>query len=250
MNEDKVMLPEVQVSPHSQLIEKAVSGNASVEVIEKLMQLQFNWEANQAKKAFVIAKNEFLKIVPQIIKTGAAGFDSKDKRSRTEYTYAELGKVLAQIKDALIQCGLTVSWKRGQSDGTNISIKCELTHELGHTEDSGWFEAGPDATGNKNSVQAIGSTTTYLERYSLFSLLGLAATDKDDDGDGADPPEYISKKDVDLVVKMLEDRNIKHQMFQKWLAMNKVKDGKIENIPVDMLKKVHDRITKKDEDGK
>ena len=42
----------------------------------------------------------------------------------------------------------------------------------------------PDNSGSKNSIQAIGSTTTYLQRYTLFSILGLAAGE-DDDGSAA-----------------------------------------------------------------
>jgi hypothetical protein len=41
-----------------------------------------------------------------------------------------------------------------------------------------------DATGNKNPVQQIGSTVTYLQRYTLLAATGLATSDSDDDGRG------------------------------------------------------------------
>ena len=42
------------------------------------------------------------------------------------------------------------------------------------------MSAGRDDSGNKNSIQAVGSTTTYLQRYTLKAALGLAASDDDD----------------------------------------------------------------------
>lgn len=42
------------------------------------------------------------------------------------------------------------------------------------------MSASADTSGSKNSIQAIGSTITYLQRYTLFSILGLASTDDDD----------------------------------------------------------------------
>lgn len=47
------------------------------------------------------------------------------------------------------------------------------------------MSAEPDGSGSKNAVQAIGSTNTYLQRYTLFSVLGLASVDMDDDANGA-----------------------------------------------------------------
>ena len=37
-------------------------------------------------------------------------------------------------------------------------------------------------TGSKNAIQAIGSTVSYLCRYTLLCVTGLATSDPDDDG--------------------------------------------------------------------
>jgi hypothetical protein len=64
-----------------------------------------------------------------------------------------------------------------------ISVTCILSHRDGHSEET-TLSGPPDASGNKNAIQAIGSTLTYLQRYSLVQALGLAAAN-DDDGRAA-----------------------------------------------------------------
>ena len=64
-----------------------------------------------------------------------------------------------------------------------MEITCTLSHEGGHSESVSM--GGPPDTGpGRNAMQARGSTKTYLERYTLTAILGLAAQDADDDGKG------------------------------------------------------------------
>ena len=65
-----------------------------------------------------------------------------------------------------------------------MSVICTISHWQGHAE-STKLSAAPDNSGSKNSIQAIGSTISYLERYTLLALTGLATHDMDDDGNAA-----------------------------------------------------------------
>src|SRR5437660_174203 len=69
-------------------------------------------------------------------------------------------------------------------EGGTIRVTCILTHVQGHSEQVS-MSAQPDTSGSKNSIQAIGSTASYLQRYTLFAATGLAP--KDADTDGAEP---------------------------------------------------------------
>lgn len=65
-----------------------------------------------------------------------------------------------------------------------IRVTCVLTHSRGHSERV-WLQAARDDSGNKNSIQAVGSTVTYLQRYTLLAATGMAVQDqRDDDGAG------------------------------------------------------------------
>lgn len=45
-----------------------------------------------------------------------------------------------------------------------------------------------DVSGNKNAVQAFGSSTSYGKRYVLCALLNITTRGQDDNGHGAAPP--------------------------------------------------------------
>ena len=48
----------------------------------------------------------------------------------------------------------------------------------------------PDTTGSKNDLQSIGSTISYLQRYTLLALTGLATFDMDDDATPGPQPTH------------------------------------------------------------
>jgi hypothetical protein len=166
-----------------QLLVNAQQSGASIEQMQQLMELQERWEAREAKKAYLEAMSLFREKVPTISKT-RRGHNSK---------YAGLAETIEQIKPMLSQCGLSHQWKTRQ-DGDNITVECSVTHKLGHSEETS-LTAGPDKTGNKNSIQAIASTIAYLERYTLYAILGLASREMDDDAQGAANPEPLVDDD-------------------------------------------------------
>jgi hypothetical protein len=96
--------------------------------------------------------------------------------------YADFAAIAREVDPIIGKYGLTYRFRSAQ-EGNQISITCRLAHKGGHAEET--TLAGPtDTTGNKNAMQAIGSSTTYLQRFTLVLMLGLAASN-DDDGKAA-----------------------------------------------------------------
>jgi len=124
---------------------------------------------------------------PEILKDASVSYQAGG--GTTEYSHATLGAVTSVIGAALSQHGLSVAWKTAQNG--DVIVTCVITHEQGHSESTS-LSAKADTSGSKNAIQAIGSTITYLQRYTLLSLTGLAAKGQDDDGRGSDPVEYIT----------------------------------------------------------
>jgi hypothetical protein len=62
-----------------------------------------------------------------------------------------------------------------------VKVTCKLTHKQGHSEEV-TLEAPLDTSGGKNNIQAMGSSVSYLERYTLLAITGLATKEQDDDG--------------------------------------------------------------------
>lgn len=172
----------------------AMQKGADIAQIEKFMDLQMKWEADQARKAFVADMAEFKKSPPEIIK------DKQVALSGTSYTHATLGNVTEAIVAALARCGFSHRWDTEQN-GANIVVTCILTHKLGHSERTS-LSAGKDDSDKKNSIQQMASTITYLQRYTLLAATGVATKDQgDDDGASAEldtslADEWIAKVKV------------------------------------------------------
>ena len=178
ISKKQVPMPVADVSPNM-LLQMAVQGNADVDKLEKLMELQERHERNEARKAYVVAMSNFRSKCPTITKDQLVSFDTS--KGNTSYHHAGLSGTIEQIKDIMTECGLSHSWRTSQHDG-QIKVTCILSHIMGHSEETS-LECGADTSGGKNTIQALGSTQTYLERYTLFAILGLASAE-DNDGAG------------------------------------------------------------------
>lgn len=177
-------MSEVIVSQNpSELLALAVKENLDLDKLERLMELQERWTAQQAKGAYYDAMSRFQAAVPELTKSETVSFGGTHGRT---YSYASLGVIAAQIKDALQQCGLSYRWEFNQAE--QITVSCIITHKDGHSEQTTMM-APADDSGSKNEVQQRGSTLTYLERYTLIGALGLATADSDTDGRSV-KPEY------------------------------------------------------------
>jgi ERF superfamily len=155
-----------------------VQQGADVDKLAKLLELQERWQANQARQAYNAAMAKFKQRPPKITKNKHVKFDD------TEYDHATLDHGGGAITETLSAVGISHKWKMSQSP--EIAVTCVLTHEMGYSEET-TLKAGPDSSGSKNSIQAIGSTVTYLERYTLLAAVGMAAAGTDNDGRAADP---------------------------------------------------------------
>lgn len=181
----KPVAPETAITlvpqPDSMLtiIERAVmSPDFDVLKLAQLLEVRERWEKNEARKAFVSAVNKFKASPPEISKNKTVSFGQGDRA--THYKHATLDHVCDAVTKGLSEHGISHRWKVDQ-DASGIKVTCILTHELGHAEETTLIGA-PDNSGSKNSIQSIGSTVTYLQRYTLLAATGLAAADSDNDG--------------------------------------------------------------------
>lgn len=163
----------------------AMAQGISPEQISQMMDLQERWEQKEAEKAYNDALAAFKSEAVEIIKRREVDFTSQ--KGRTNYKHAELSDVVEAVGPALSKHGFAWSWKTEQQNG-NIRVTCILKHRLGHS-DSVALEAAPDQSGNKNSIQAIASTVTYLQRHTLKAITGVSEKGDDDDGRGLSEAE-------------------------------------------------------------
>lgn len=159
-----------------------LQAGVSIEQMQGVMALQKEWEAQEARKAYVADMAAFKLDPPVILKTKGVGFTNKDG-TFTGYKHATLGATSAAVVPALAKYGFSHNWEIAKVGGIN-KVTCKITHRLGHSEATS-MEAAADQSGKKNAIQADSSAVAYLERYTLLAACGLAAEDiPDDDGQG------------------------------------------------------------------
>ncbi len=187
-------------NPYARMLAIAMDSGADIEKLEKLLAMQERWEGKQAEKAFIHALAAMKAQIPlEVFKTKQV-----DIKGGAKFKHAELADVVDASVAAMGKFGFAHRWGVRQEDGA-IIVTCIITHEQGHSE-SVELRAAPDTGPGRNSIQAIASTITYLERYTLMASLGVAAKNQDDDGKGGgkppvDAPEGYDKWQADMLGK-------------------------------------------------
>lgn len=208
----------VPVTPMD-MLDRALQSGATAELIEKLLNLQERWETGRALKAFdqafAKAKSEIKPVV-----RNATGHNNKK--------YADFAAITAAIDPVLGSNGLSYRFETSQSDKA-ITTTCILFGH-GHSIPAATLTAPADMTGNKNAIQAIGSTLTYLQRYSLMQALGLAASN-DDDGKSGDIGDAISLEQVEELVALADEVGADKEAFCRYFKVAGFADITTKNFP-------------------
>jgi len=191
----------------------AMDPQFDVAKLQALLAVKKEWEADEARKAFVVALNAFKANPPQVIKDKAVSFGT----GKTSYKHAGLDNASELIGAALASHGISHRWNVEQ-DGANIKVTCILTHALGHSE-SVSMTAQADNSGSKNSIQAVGSAVSYLQRYTLFAASGIAPKNVDDDGRGGGPLQAMDEKAKGEYAAQIEAQTTNKELEALWAGI-------------------------------
>lgn len=162
------------------IIEKATLDPAfDVGKLQALLAVKKDWEADEARKAFNVAFTAFKNEAIEIVKNKRVTDGPLKNKS-----YAELFSVVNAVTPALSKHGLSASWRLTKDEKDWIEVTCTIRHVLGHAEAVS-MAGPPDEGGAKNKIQARASTVTYLERYTLKAICGIAEQGDDNDGNGS-----------------------------------------------------------------
>lgn len=126
---------------------------------------------------------------PAIAKTHTATVSSeKDgKWTKYSYNYADLSDIMSAIRPVLAEHGLAVTQPIEWLESGTLALRTSVFHADGSAIHS--MLPLPAPTGKP---QAFGSALTYMRRYALSSLLGIAS-EEDDDGSAAEQPGDVER---------------------------------------------------------
>ncbi len=177
----------VQSTPEK-LLELAISKDIDIEKLERLMAMVKQHNEAEASKSFKMAMVGFQAKKPILPTTSVVSFNS------TSYKFAPLSKIQQAVDPILSEFGLSYNWKQEQTEG-KVKIICIVSHIDGHSEETS-LEAPNDTSGGKNAIHSIGSSVSYLKRYTMTAALGLSSDD-DTDGKTKDDPLEMDKKTLE-----------------------------------------------------
>jgi hypothetical protein len=218
-------------------------------------------ENEKAKRDFYEALSNFQGEVPPIKKLSKVDMGY----NKPKYNYAEFGEIVTTIQEPLKRHGLSYHFEIGNEPivikgekGEDIiveyiSVTCTVAHKGGY-EKTTTMSVQKDAGAGKSNVQAVGSTITYLKRYTLLALLGIGTADPDDDAVSTIPPttkNVDKKEDKSVLLAEIKDKldhcNDEETVKKIWSKYQKYsKDADVLNLFTEWRKKQ----AKKVEDAK
>ncbi len=185
------------------LIERAAMNPAvDIDKMERLFEMQKQAQARTAQAAFDDALALMQPELPVIEERGKI---STDKGKTVQSTYALWEDINEQIKPILARHGFALTFRVKNAPGV-VSITGILGGH-GHREET-TLDLPIDGSGSKNGVQAVGSSTSYGQRYTAKLLLNLTSRGADDDGKGSGPAgggNYVTDDQASEIQALMED---------------------------------------------
>lgn len=213
-------VPSQQLVPSAprstmEMVQEALMRGLPPEILGKMMDLHDRYEAGQARKAFYEAKTAFKAISLVVLKDKTnSQFGSK---------YSSIGSVVNPVNEALSKHGLDARWDIEQSE-KSIKVTCILTHVLGYSEKVP-LSGPPDVSGQKNHIQQIKSTLTYLKLATFEAVTGIATQDgnADDDGNAAGNAP-VSDVQAAALETLADDTGADRIRFCRYFKIDRIAD--------------------------
>jgi hypothetical protein len=140
--------------------------------------------------------------------------------------YADLAEVLNCIRPVYSANGLSII-QETSFDGSMVSVTTALCHNTG-----GYITMKASCVPAKSDAQGVGSSTTYLRRYSLA---GLGIAQEDDDGQSAAHTMKkvpISPLQIMGLQARMEELQVAEEAFCKFLGVEKMEDITIDKMAI------------------
>lgn len=201
---------------------RAIESGVSPEALEKMAALCERWEANQAADAYGVALAKFQAACPQIRKER-----SIDLGGGKGPLYASLDDIMAVVKPVLADCGLSVTFSAGMTDGGQLTAKCLVRHGR-HTEVSEVTLPVPTQM-RVNDTQKMGAALSYAKRYALCAALNIVVSDEDRDGAGL--CTTIDDQQLATLREWLEVSAANEAAYLKFLGVSSLGEIAVKDFP-------------------
>lgn len=190
--------PATQLHPLVQMMQATMTagGPPDLAMAREMMQLQREWQADVARRAYTTSLIALKSILPTVIRR-----DKKVDFGNTTYTHTSLACVMDAVTEPLHRHGFSLAWTPATTSN-GVSVTCRITHVDGHFEEC-TLSGPPDTKGSKSPVQGVMSTITMLERYTALAILGIATADmKEPEPEGTNENTIDPERNLAAVSKL------------------------------------------------
>ena len=177
------------------------------------------------------------------------------KGEKYSFRYADLASVMNAVREPLAKNGLAIVQLTADVSQSELGIRTLLVHTSGQTISDIITMSPP-----KLDPQGVGSCRTYMRRYAVLAMCGIAGAIDDDAGAAMPNPEdyeRISPDEIDSILlladKLFEDRadRVIQQMVEKTFDVthvSQIKAGEA-NLAITRLKNTDRREKAKAKKG-
>jgi len=171
---DTPLEPVLAFDPFA-MLSQAVDKGASVETMERLLDMRRELKQERAREMFFASLADFQADCPVI---------KKDKdvmvKGTKRYSYAPLESIIKQVGPILQKHGFSYTFKTVPGSD-EVKICCDAYHIGGYAQDS-CFSIPIDQGSFMSDAQKAGSASTFAKRYAFCNVFGISTGDEDNDG--------------------------------------------------------------------
>lgn len=223
---DQVPAAQSETVAFVQMIERAARDpNCDVDKMERLLAMQERVIARTAKAAYQAALVQVKPKLPVIDRKGRIVIRDKNNENiiKQSTPYALWEDIDEKITPILHDHGLVLSFRSGVAHDGKITVTGVLSHCDGHSEET-TITLPHDASGSKNAVQAVGSSSSYGKRYTATLLLNIRTKGEDDDGAKGGAPAGLTDAQVEHIQKLIVDVGADIARFLSWAGAESISD--------------------------
>jgi hypothetical protein len=208
----------------------AADPKCNVQKMQTLKEMYLDMSDRAAKIGFDNALAQMQVELPEIDRKGRITIRRKDPKTgeRTgpieqSTAYARWEDISDVIKPILFKYSFSLSFRTGFDEAGRVKVTGILARG-GHREETTMI-LQHDATGSKNPVQAVGSSTSYGRRYTACALLNITSRGEDDDGGPRrEPQPTLSPEQHAELIKLAEEAGADLARFCAMLKVDSLVD--------------------------
>jgi hypothetical protein len=211
MPKTEIAKPDETASIISVIERAALDPSCDIDKMERLLQMQERIMERQAKADFTAALAQMQPELPIVKERGKIG----QKGGGTQSTYAKWEDINEDIRPLLHKYGFALNFRIEERPESRIVVFAILSHQGGHSEETGSPPLMADTSGSKNAIQALGSSVSYGKRYTAGAILNLTSRGEDDGGVAGGAGPSVSPEQFITLRNMLEESGAGDAAFLK-----------------------------------